>query len=84
MDSTHLQTGDREIGYEPNDLWIVFYFDQLSQLVVALQPCQQAAELMVVVGIWQTLKWKQYHRKEKKGEREVRMRFSSSKVTVAT
>lgn len=63
---THLQTGDGEVGYEPNDFWVVFHFDQLPQLVVALQPRQQAAELVVVVGIRQTLEWKQCHREKKK------------------
>lgn len=55
----HLKTGDGEVGYEPDDLWVVFYFDQLPQLVVALQPRQQAAELVIVVGIRQTLQGKQ-------------------------
>lgn len=62
---THLQTGDGEVGYEPNDFWVVFYFDQLPQLVVALQPRQQAAELVVVVGIRQTLEWKPCHKEKK-------------------
>lgn len=55
---THLQTGDGEVGDEADDLWVVFHFDQLTQLVVTLQPRQQAAELVVVVWIGQTLKHK--------------------------
>lgn len=57
--NTHLQTGDSEVSYEANDLRVVLYFHQLPELVVALQPRQQTAEFMVVVGIWQTLKCKQ-------------------------
>lgn len=50
--NAHLQTGDSEVSYEANNLRVVLYFDQLPELVVALQPRQQAAEFMVVVGIW--------------------------------
>lgn len=53
-----LQTGDGEVGDEADDLGVVFHFDQLPQLVVTLQPRQQAAELVVVVWIGQTLKHK--------------------------
>lgn len=54
--STHLQTGDGEVGYEANNFGVVFYFDQLPQLVVTLQPRQQTTELVVVIRIRQTLK----------------------------
>lgn len=57
--NTHLQTGDSEVCYETNNFRVVFYFDQLPQLVVTLQPRQQTTELMVVIRIWQTLKYKQ-------------------------
>ena len=56
---THLQTGDGEVGYETNNFRVVFYFDQLPQLVVTLQSGQQTTELVVVVWIRQTLKHKQ-------------------------
>lgn len=56
--NTHLQTGDSEVSYETNNLRVVFYFDQLPQLVVTLEPRQQATELMVIIGIGQTLKCK--------------------------
>lgn len=55
---TYLQTGDGEVGYETNNFRVVFYFDQLPQLVVTLQSGQQTTELVVVVWIRQTLKHK--------------------------
>lgn len=55
---TYLQTGDGEVGYETNNFRVVFYFNQLPQLVVTLQSGQQTTELVVVVWIRQTLKHK--------------------------
>lgn len=59
--NTHLQTGDSEVGYESNNFRVVFYFDQLPQLIVALQPREQTTELMVVIRIRQTLEKKRRH-----------------------
>lgn len=59
--STHLQTGDGEVGYESNNFRVVFYFDQLPQLIVTLQPREQTTELMVVIRIRQTLRHKTFH-----------------------
>lgn len=51
----YLQTGDGEVGDEADDLGVVLHLDQLAQLVVTLEPRQQTAELVVVVGVRQTL-----------------------------
>ena len=55
---SHLQTGDGEVSDEADHLRVVFHFDQFPQLIVALQPRQQPAELVVVIGVWQTLERK--------------------------
>lgn len=59
--NTHLQTGDSEVGYESNNFRVVFYFDQLPQLVVTLQSREQTTELVVVIRIRQTLKHKSFN-----------------------
>lgn len=65
--STHLQTGDGEVGYESNNFRVVFYFDQLPQLIVTLQPREQTTELMVVIRIRQTLQHKTFHNVRRPG-----------------
>lgn len=90
--STHLQTGDGEVGYEANNFRVVFYFDQLPQLVITLKPRQQTAELMVVVRVRQTLKWKHNHvieqpafinnnKKSSNKEQEPILRCSADNIT---
>lgn len=47
----YLQAGDGEVGDEPDHLGVVLHLHQFSQLVIAFQPGQQPAELVVIVGV---------------------------------
>ena len=49
------ETGDGELGDQLDDLGVVVHLDQLPQLVIGLEACKQPAELVVVVGVRQTL-----------------------------
>lgn len=47
----YLQAGHGEVGDEPDHLRVVLHLHQFPQLVIAFQPGQQPAELVVIVGV---------------------------------
>jgi len=47
----YLKTGDSELCNQFDHFRVVVYFDQLTKLIVGLEPRQQTTELMVVAGI---------------------------------
>lgn len=82
MNSTHLQTGDGEVGYESDDFRVVFYFDQLPQLIVTLQPRQQTTELVVVIRIRQTLKQKVQSSKQPAGKNKSKKKNKKKQISI--
>lgn len=47
----YLQAFNRELGNKLNDVSIVIYHHQLTQLIVCLQTSQQTAKLVVIIGL---------------------------------
>ena len=57
---THTEAGHGELRNTLDQFWVVCDLNQLSQLVVGFQSCQETTELVVVTGIRKTLQQTMY------------------------